>query len=208
MKFNKQSFPNIAFCNDFECLNDFEYVQYVDKILKKSSELNNIHDYIHVGDGCCRRDVLMTTIRCWRRIWPKFLVINIHYHSTLRCPTSRYHQHLYNQHLYHQHHYRQHHCHHIRSVFYELIHQLLKLNAKNRLIRSKSVQTFLFSCFFDQTFSSFFSQMIVEFIVDFVQPSLKLVLTHFRIQILIFEYVICQDHINSISSNQFQISWI
>ena len=38
--------------------------------------------------------------------------------------------------------------------------------------------------------------MIVEFIVDFVQPSLKLVLTHFRIQILIFEYVICQDHIN------------
>ena len=141
------------------------------------------------------------------------MVTNIHYLSTLRCPTSRYHQHHYHQHHYHQHHYRQHHCHHIRSVIFELIHQLLKFNAKKSCdmiqVGSKfELQTFLFSRFFDQTFSSFFSQMIVEFIVDFVQPSLKLVLTHFRIQILIFEYVICQDHINSISSNRFQISRI
>ena len=65
MKFNKQSFPNIAFCNDFECLNDFEYVQYVDTILEEPSGSNNMHDYIDVGDGCCGRDVLMTTISCW-----------------------------------------------------------------------------------------------------------------------------------------------
>ena len=65
------------------------------------------------------------------------------------------------------------------------------------------IQTFLFSYFFDQTFSFFFSQMIVEFIVNFVQPTLKLILTHFWIQILIFEYVICQDNINSIPSNRF-----
>ena len=37
--------------------------------IKKSPKLLQI-DYINVGDGCWRRNILMTILRCWWRYWP------------------------------------------------------------------------------------------------------------------------------------------
>ena len=141
MKFSKQSFPNIAFCNDFEGLKGFEY--------------NTPTQFLKTPQN-------LTFKRPLRSIWSTYYGP---YLTKLNSSLSKMNL----------------------CVMVTLLCLLHFFFIKLKL----QIQTFLFSYFFDQTFSFFFSQMIVEFIVNFVQPTLKLILTHFRIQILIFEYVIC-----------------
>jgi len=49
-----------------------EHVATITALEDEKVKLNKvmIFDYIDVGDGCWGRNVLVTTLRCWRRFWP------------------------------------------------------------------------------------------------------------------------------------------
>ena len=45
--------------------------------------------YIDVGDGCWRRNVFATTLRCWWRFWPILSPTSFIFHHKRRAPTSK-----------------------------------------------------------------------------------------------------------------------